>query len=612
MCGIAGELSSAEFIDKAIEKKVLMNLHHRGPDAYGFRSIKRDESSYLHLYHTRLSIIDLSAEANQPFFIGNHCLIFNGELYNYLELRIKLTSMGVTFRTNSDTEVFAQMLIQYGINGLEECEGMWAFAFLNGDTREFFLGRDRIGEKPLMYTKEGNTFRFASEIGALEALTKKRFKPNSQQLMRYLYLGYRSLYKSCETYFENVFQVPAGSVLRFAKNTSKPEVIKYWRPVLSCNNELGRKFAIQKTKEILLDSLEKSLRSDVPLAFSLSGGVDSTVLVSLAKKELNKEIHAFTVANTGSEYDEKSMVINTVKELGIEHDWVNVDFSNFLNNLTELVKIHNAPVGTVTYYVQWRLMELVRNKGYKVVVSGTGADEIFSGYYDHHLAFFHDLKRSKSDLRQQAINNWEKTTGQYIRNPNFRNPDFLSHTTDLGEYLYDYSANKSFMNDQSWKEDFYQEPYCGELLRNRMMNELCHESVPLILAEDDLNSMSFSIENRSPFLNSELMNFAQSIPSEHLFFNGVAKSILREAGRGIAPDQVLDKVEKVGFNAPLRSLIDLQDRSIQKFLLSDSPIFEYTNYDKIKELVENSESAYRNSKFLFAYVNAKIFLENVA
>lgn len=610
MCGVAGEFSCRSSIDEVLADKVLGSLNHRGPDARGKQTIQHDEKHYLHLFHTRLSIIDLSQDANQPLKIGTHCLVFNGELYNYLELRQTLSAKGVVFKTRSDTEVFAHMLIHYGIDGLRECEGMWSFAFYNGEKKELLIGRDRVGEKPLFFHYDQKGVVFASEIPAIKMLTDKSLRPNESLLKRYLFLGYRSVFKSNESYFQDVFQVLPGTVIRFSETPQNPKVIEYWKPKLSTNFELTRESAIKQTRELLLTTLEKSLRSDVPLAFSLSGGIDSTVLVSLARRELNKDIHAFTVANTGSEYDEKSMVKNTVKTLGIDHSWVDVDFNHFLPNLENLVKMHQAPIGTVTFYVQWKLMQLVHENGYKVTISGTGADELFSGYYDHYLAYIDDLKKNRSERLLGCISDWERATQPLIRNPKFRDPYFLSTISDPGVYLYDFADHKQYLVDSSWEEKFYQEDYCKETLRNRMMNELCHESVPLILAEDDLNSMSFSIENRSPYLNHKIMDFAHTIPSEFLIEDGIAKSILRDAGRGIAPDEVMNKVEKVGFNASLRSLIDLTDEGTVQFLLKDSPVFDIVNRETIKEITEDPEKGFAQPKFLFAFINVKMFLEN--
>jgi len=253
-------------------------------------------------------------------------------------------------------------------------------------------------------------------------------------------------------------------------------------------------------------------------------------------------------------------------------------------------------------------MQQVHARGYRISISGTGADELFSGYYDHHLAYLYEI-RSDPKLLEESRAAWLRHIRPVVRNPHLLDPDAFIKNPGLREHIFLNAEGFSQQLTTPWREPFEEESYTPRLLRNRMMNEMFHESVPVILHEDDLNAMYYSIENRSPFLDRDLFEFAFSIPTRHLIRDGFAKSVLRDAMRGIVPEAILDNRRKVGFNAPIFSYLDVSDPATREAVLAESPIYEYLRRDAVERLIAKPELPNSESKFLFYLLSAKLFLE---
>ena len=605
MCGIAGYYGSTLITDARLNHCQRL-MGNRGPDGNGYFHKKVSQNINAQILHSRLRILDLDDRSNQPFLTHDGCLSFNGEIYNYVELKSGLRDSGQVFSSDGDTEVLVRMLEVHGVDGLDLCEGMWAFAWLDGSGLK--LSRDRFGEKPLFIYETDDGVYFGSEPKYIFALLGRKLPINKTQLIRYMINGYKSLYKTGDTFFDGLKEVSPGSVLSFDVNGLKASH-KYWTPIFDCqNNELSFEDVVDRTREALIESVKIRLRSDVPVAFCLSGGIDSNALIAIAKKQLNYDVHGFTIMNTDSRYEELEMVEAAVSSLNLKHTAVAIERKDFLSNLRKLVNYHDSPISTITYYAQWQLMAKIAADGYKVSVSGTAADELFSGYFDHHNFYLSEIQKSPADF-SHALHNWESNIAPIVRNPFLQDPTCFIKDPELRDHIYLDSALFSSFLRSPWSEEFSEEVYCTSLLRNRMNNELFHESVPVILHEDDLNSMYFSVENRSPFLDRSLFEVCQSIPTKYLVRDGRAKAVLREAVRGLAPDIILDNPRKVGFNAPISDYLDLSDPIIRNQILADSPIFELINREAIEILIRKSHLPNSQSKFLFYFLNAKMFLE---
>src|SRR5712691_3503790 len=383
MCGIAGYIGARPPGDAAVAA-CLERMGRRGPDATGVYRHSASADRHVCLLHSRLAIIDLDARSNQPFREGPLALVLNGEVYNFVELRGGLRVNG-GWRTTSDTEVLLRLLADEGAAGLDKAEGMWAFALYDERDGSLMLSRDRFGEKPLYLLHADEGLYFGSEVKFLAALSGRKPAPNVRQVLRYLVNGYRSLHKSGETFFDGVSERPAGHVLidRSGGRTSA----RYWHPGHCIDETMSFEQAVEGARDRLLRSVELRLRSDTPLAFCQSGGVDSNGLISIAKNVFGYDVHGFTIVNTHARYAEQDMVDLAVAGQGLRHTAIRLAPDNFLERLRGLVRYHDAPVYTVSAYTHWLLMQAIAERGYKVAVSGTGADELFSGYYDHHLFY---------------------------------------------------------------------------------------------------------------------------------------------------------------------------------------------------------------------------------
>jgi asparagine synthase (glutamine-hydrolysing) len=609
MCGIAGYLGLREIPETRLLGCVEL-MRRRGPNHSAYRHWLTPAQKNLYFLHSRLSIIDLDGRANQPFNYGANWLIVNGELYNYLEVKKDLQTRGHTFNTESDTEVLLHAVSEFGVDGLDRCEGMWAFAVYDEQKGSLVLARDRFGEKPLFLYRDGSGLYFASEVKFIVALLGRKLEVNTNHLFRYLVNGYKSLYKQEEQFFRGLDELRPASALSISAD-GKECISPYWKLEFRPDDQMSYAEAVTGVRDRLITAVELRLRADVPAAFCMSGGVDSNSLISVARKILNYDVHGFTITNSDARYEEQEMVDCAVQELGIRHTSIPAQVDGFTAKLRILIRQHDAPVYTSNYYAHWLLMESIAHEGYRISLSGTAADELFTGYYDHHLAYFYDV-RNDQEILNAAKDAWEKYVRPMVRNPFLKDPNLFIRQRDFRGHIYFDAEGFSQYLLHDWHEPFREVEFTRSLLRNRTMNELFHEAIPVILHEDDLNAMYYSIENRSPFLDRRLAEFCHRIPTKHLIRNGYAKAVLRDAMRGIVPSAILENRRKVGFNAPIYSLLNVRDSQVRSYLLNDSPIFDYLKREKIEKLIEKVDLPNSESKFLFYFLNSKIFLEEFA
>ena len=609
MCGIAGYHGRNALPPEHIDTCLAL-MRRRGPDHRAYRDWTTPSGIHTYLLHSRLSIIDFDARSNQPMHFDGAWIAFNGELYNYVECRTQLERDRVALYTRSDTEVLLASLRHRGWPALDHCEGMWAFALYDEGAASLALCRDRFGEKPLYILRDASGLYFGSEIKFIAALAGRRLAVNHDHLWRYLVNGYKALYKQPGGFFADIEELPPGTVLHI-DGTMKETEQRYWAPRATQKLQMSFEEAVLGCRERLTRSMELRLRADTPLAFCMSGGVDSNALISIAKRVFGYDVHGFTIVNTDARYEEWDMIELSVRELGVRHTAVPVTTTGFLAGMRELLCYHDAPIYTITYYAQWLLMRSIAEAGYRISVSGTAADELFSGYYDHHLAYLQEV-RGDAALHARSVVSWRQHIQPIVRNPYLRDPSLFVTNPAFRDHIYLDAQGFARYLKSEWSEPFRETTYADGLLRNRMLNELFHESVPVILHEDDLNAMFYSIENRSPFLDRSLFEFCNTIPTQHLIRDGKAKAVLREAIRGVAPDGIVDNRRKVGFNAPILDFLDVRDPQVRAYLLDHSPIFDYVERRKIEALIEKTDLPNSESKFLFYFLNCKMFLEEFA
>lgn len=607
MCGIAGYLGSknidSQFIDRTLDL-----MKRRGPNGQKHQKILVNDNKYCYLLHSRLSIIDLDHRSDQPFFYNGKTIIYNGEIYNYLEVKGDLIKLGHQFITKSDTEVLIHALDEWGVDALNKVEGMWAFALYDHREKKLMLSRDPFGEKPLyLYEPEPGEIYFGSEIKFIAKLANKKFTINRNHLQRFLVNGYKSLFKTNETFFLEIKLFPKSSI-RYYQTDGQQKELKYWQPKIKINESLTFKQAVDTSRKLLLNTVKLRLRSDIPIAFCMSGGIDSNSLISIAKRVFNYDVHGFTILNSDSRYEEQDMIDCGIRELSVKHNGYPVQSTLFEENLREQILYHDAPIITISFYLNWLLQAEVAKQGYHISISGTAADEMFSGYFDHQLYYLYDVKNDK-ELLERSIKNWQMNIAPVVRNPLLQDPyAFIKNPFSRQHAYFNYEKYSSYLKKE-WYEPFSEKYYRDGLLQNRMMNEIFEETTPISLHEDDLNAMYFSIENRAPFLDRKLFEFCHSIPAKYLIQDGKAKIVLREAMRGIVPDQILDNKRKVGFNAPVTDLLKIKQQDVREALLKDSPIWDLFDREKLKEIINSSHLPNSDSKFLFSFVSSKIFLE---
>ena len=609
MCGIAGFIGKKNFSEKQI-KKTLKLMYNRGPDNQDFFYFRNKVGNNVYLLASRLSIVNQSKDSNQPLRIDNNIIIFNGEIYNILELRQKLKKLGVTIKTSSDTEIILRLYNLYGENCLKHMEGMWSFVIYNTKSNKIFMSRDRFGEKPFLYFTDGNDLYFGSEFKFIQSLHEKKINVNLKQVTNYLNLGYKSLYKFSEGFFERVKEFPKSSYAYY-ETGKKLNFKSYWNINYKEDKDLTEHRAIRLTKEKLIDSLEKRINTKVPVGLCLSGGIDSVVLAYIVKKIFNKKIQTYSIVDRDTRYSEKNQIDKVVKDLQLDNKQIVVKKSNSLDKLDDLISYKSSPISTVNYFNHSLMMDKMKKDGIKVSLLGTAADEIFGGYYDHYLLQIASLyQNQKKDLLKLQVEDFNKFTSKYIRNNELQNPYKYIKNPNSRNHIFDERIviNK-FLYHPS-KRRFFEKKYCSDILRNRMLNELNCETTPVILNEDDLNSMNVSIENRSPFLDSNLVKFANTIPTEFLIKNGYNKYILREAFKGIVHKDILKERRKIGFNSSINDVFNLENKNILNQIMDKkSPIFDLVDYSKMKKILKIKKYPNYLSKFVFNFINANLFLK---
>ena len=571
------------------------------------RDKKISDEKSIYLLHSRLSIIDLNSRSNQPFIIGDYILIFNGEIYNYLELKEKLIEKGIKLYTSSDTEILLNYYIIYGEKCVDYFDGMWSFAIFDNKNKMLFLSRDRFAEKPLYYFISEEGIYFGSEISFIKSLSGKQFSINSKKINRLLSFGPISIFKDNKTFYNDI------KLLGYSENLecnykNKIRVTKYWNQEVKINKNISSQEAISLTRDLLIETVKLRIRADVPAAFCLSGGIDSGGLASIAVKKLNCKIKTFSIIDEDFRYNEENNVKKVVKDLNCENEIIHISKENFIDNLSNLIKYHDSPVYSLAQYLQSCLINSIKNSGYKVAISGTASDELFSGYYDHYLMHLKYLENSPN--YEKNSKNWKKYVEPQIRNEIFKNEKLFINDPNYREYIYDHSQTLSKYLNKPEKYNFIEKNFTSDLFSNRRLNELFYEQVQPTLNNEDLNSMMYSVENRSPFLNKKLFDLCFSFSPELLINNGYSKHILRSALKDILVDDIRTDRVKKGFNCSIKTLIDFQNKDVINYLFdSKSKIFDYVNIDEFKKIFNEDLKKNHFSKFIFVFLSTKIFLD---
>lgn len=607
MCGILGVISPYK---NRINLSSLQNsMKSRGPDDFKmFQSNFGDK--IIEMYFSRLSIIDLNSRSSQPFEKYNKILIFNGEIYNFLEIKKKLYSK-YKFHTKSDTEVLLTAYQEWGLDCVKYLEGMWSFAIFDKQKKNIILSRDRFGEKPLYYFRKEKSLIFGSELNYFKFFLKEKLLINENKLINFNSFGYRTFCSNKETFFKEINFFPKGEIWSFNKDLKIISSNKYWSLNYKPNSKITHKEAIEKTEELLINSLKIRLRSDVNVGISLSGGIDSGLVGSMISKKFNLKLDTFSIIDDDERYNEEKNINKIIKKNNFGNNYkISLDKNNFINNLRDLVNYHSSPVVTITSYISSLISKKISETDNKVVLSGIAADELFLGYYSHYLFWLLENKENKKF--KNLIDDWNRVTGAHVENPLIKNIDNFFKKPNK-EHLYnDINFFLTLMSKKGKNYSLQDQKLSSSPLRNRMMNDLFFDVVPIVLHQEDLNYMKNSIENRCPFLDSKLVEFAYSIPNKYLVKEGYTKSILREIGKKYLPREVNFDSRKRGFNASILSLFDIKKKENIEFCLDKNKIFDFIDRKKIEDLILKKKFKTNSlSKFLFSFISTKLFLESV-
>lgn len=570
MCGIAGIISEKPNNEKLQE--MLKLQQHRGPDHTG----NYVDSGYCALGHNRLSIIDLSAKANQPFKDNSsrYHLTFNGEIYNYKELKQEL-KVHYNFKTESDTEVLLAAFIVWGKSCLNKLNGMFAFAIWDNKKKNLFAARDRFGVKPFFYSKVNQEFYFSSEIKAIRSLLKKN-RTNEQVWANYFVYG--SYGMPSETFYTDIFQLPGGHFLEYQEGNLKIDKWYNFEKNLSKYSEIiSFEEAKKSYSEILTESIALRFRADVPIGFNISGGVDSSLLLALVNRlHGNKHIKAYTFYTGDKNYDELPWVEKMIEATQNPLKKVKIEPSDVGQKAQFLSDIQEEPYAGLPTLAYATLFETAKKDGIKVLLDGQGMDEQWAGY-DYY----------QNSGTTATIQGTGKTSPFRL---NVLNDDFKELAKKPG----------------------YPTPFNNDL-QNLQYRDLFYTKIPRALRFNDRISMAYSTELREPFLDYRMVEFAFSQPKNYKIHNGIQKYLIREILKEIAPKD-LSYAPKRPLQTPQREwlgneLKGFTEENLEK--LRYSSISYWFNFEEMLKEWKNYQAGENQSSFhIWQWINAGLLIGN--
>jgi asparagine synthase (glutamine-hydrolysing) len=539
MCGIAGVL----FFQNDAQPLDLTLLGHRGPDSSGeWRSPDRR----LWLGHTRLAILDLSPTGAQPMLDPEtgHVIVFNGEIYNHLELRPELEALGARFRGTSDTETLLAAYRCWGAPMLPRLKGMFAFGIYDAADHSVFLARDRFGIKPLYFHRSAHAFAFASELRGL--VRREGLCPTRESIVAFLQWG---CCPHSELLYPTVRELPVGSHLRITGD-GRGEPVTYWPPARfePTPATSDRASIVRHTRVLLEASVRQHILSDVPVACFLSGGVDSSVITALAARDLGRNLHTFSVGFDDPRYDESRFARLIAEKYQTDHTEIRLSAEEVIENVKEAVLHMDLPsVDAVNTYI---VAKQVAQRGFKVALAGVGGDEIFGGY--PHFRSVPRLKYLARLPRGLASLLLRLKKGRHFLSD-------IPDDADAGDFArwWRRSWNAALLREYGFDARTIPTEPCPELLDDFARiswAELSHYMRDMLLRDSDQMSMAVSLEVRVPFLDHELVEFLLSLPAAEKYRPEQVKSLLIESTRDLLPREIYAR-RKMGFELPMPAWI---------------------------------------------------------
>ncbi len=581
MCGVVGVLRFDELgVDPQVVERMARVLHHRGPDDEGFL-FERGVA----LAHQRLSIIDL-ASGHQPMTAGAHSVVFNGEIYNYVELREELRSTGRTFATRSDTEVLLQLYDACGPTFLRKLNGIFAFVLYDRERHVVVAARDHFGVKPLYYARAGGEMLFASEVKAFWQHPGMRASVDHEALQEYLTFQFVT---DKATLFQGVCKLPPAHCMEVDLTSGRVRTWNYWRPQFGCDNRTSEREFAERTRWLLDDAVRIQLRSDVPVGAYLSGGLDSSIVTALASR--HAPITAFTGRfPNGPAFDESDYAREVAQHVGATLHEVVPTEAEFVALLPRLVYYMDEPAAGPGIFPQFIVSRLASHH-VKVVLGGQGGDEVFGGYVRYLLAYFEQalkgaifetneesehivslssMVRSLPALREYVPmlrQFWQEGLFEDMDRRYFRLMDRSGGARELltPEYRATWRPERVFERFASVFNVADTPSYFNKMTHFDMLTGL-----PALLQVEDRVSMANSIESRVPLLDFRLVDLVASMPARRKFAGGQLKHLLKRAAGDVIPARVLARKDKMGFPVPLHRWVRGTSRDFLHDLLLSS------------------------------------------
>ncbi len=593
MCGIAGYICPGKKIAHEQFKKATSLMQHRGPDAEGFYF---SEDNTVGFSHKRLSILDLSGSANQPMFSadGRYCIVFNGEIYNFSELKILLKDKGAFLKTTSDTEVIVELFAQLGPDSFPLLNGMFAFAIYDLQQKMVTLCRDHVGIKPLFYYQDDDVIIFASELKVIKSLLREKITVNKAAIPYFLHLGF---IPEPQTIYNDTFKFPSAHYIQ-VKTDSRPinriyaNTARYWSlgDTVSTYEICDEKSAALKLKDLLFDSVQKQLVSDVPLGTFLSGGIDSSIVTAVAASVSgSKKVKTFSIAIDNGKYNESAFAKAVASHLHTEHYEFAVKEKEVLELVPGLIAAYDEPFADSSAFPTMMVSRLARQH-VTVALSGDGGDELFHGYGMYKWA-----KRLSAPtmplVRNLLYTASKKMPSRYRRAGNMfhypKREHIISHIFSQEQYYFKEQELNTLLIGCKFDFDRINAlPSAADRLSPSARQSYWDFNYYLkddLLVKVDRASMQFSLESRVPLLDYRLVEFAYGLADNLKVKNGVTKYLLKEALYELVPRQLFDR-QKWGFSIPLVKWL----RTDLKFLMD-----AYTSKEIIKKygLVDYNEVA---------------------
>ncbi len=567
MCGITGIVSTTSIDGIALIKKMNESLVHRGPDG---SCEWQNQSKTVHLGHTRLSIITTNDQGKQPkTYNDRYTITFNGEIYNYIELRDELQKKGYIFTTQTDTEVLLAMYAEYGKNCLYYLDGQFAFAVFDKVEKVVFCARDRFGEKPFYYTIYNDVLYFASEMKALWAAGISRL-PNYNRV--YNYLNSNLLIDDIDnpqaTYYSHIFQLQHAHC--FTIKTETPIVIKqeiYWQlDATICNKTIPINDAIEQYKILFEQSIDRRLRADASIGSSLSGGLDSAAIFASIKKIKGKNT-TLSACFSGYEKDETEYIKMLTCLDNVTDLYCYPSAQAAADSFEKMMYHQEEPIGSFSVYAQWCVMQLAKQNNIRVLLDGQGADETMAGYQYYFSNYFRELMLHNPIKMKHELASFEQLYGSAFRVTNKMQlqTKFPWAAKKIGQLKNKFTFQPNFLNNDFCNQYAHQLPY--PMFDSNNLNQTLHFAtlqggLQQLLRYSDRNSMAHSCEVRMPFLSHLLVEFVFSLPSEYKIQNSYTKYTQRKTFENILPDAIVWRKDKIGFEPPQKAW--LQNKAIKE------------------------------------------------